>query len=77
MSNQRRFLRQFLANENPLKMMNRLRPSEADLGLLQHPLTIITKHSILDVAEALDPPLTIGFLMKQKSNSSFDFTYGN
>ena len=31
---------------------------EADLGLLQHPrkaLTIITKHSILDVAAALDP----------------------
>ena len=34
--------------------------AEADLGLLQHPrkpLTIITKHSILDVAAALDPPL--------------------
>ena len=28
---------------------------EADLGLL--PLTIITKHSFLDVAAALDPPL--------------------
>ena len=25
------------------------------------PLTIITKHSILDVAAALDPPLQIGF----------------
>ena len=25
------------------------------------PLSIITKHSILDVAEALDPPLQIGF----------------
>ena len=38
--------------------------SEADLGLLQHsrwkPLTIITKHSILDVAAVLDPPLAIG-----------------
>ena len=38
--------------------------SEADLGLLEHsrwkPLTIITKHSILDVAPVLDPPLAIG-----------------
>ena len=45
--------------------------SEADLGLLQHGvlyvnsyeclivITIVTKHSILDVAAALDPPLTI------------------
>ena len=46
--------------------------SETDLGLLQHPrwstliivngfqpLTIITKHSILDIAAALDPPLGI------------------
>ena len=35
------------------------RDSEADLGL---PLTIITKHSILDVAAALDPPLGLSFL---------------
>ena len=31
--------------------------SEADLGLLQHSLTIITKRSLLDVAAVLDPPL--------------------
>ena len=37
--------------------------SEADLGLLQHsrwsakPLTIITKHLILDITATLDPSL--------------------
>ena len=41
---------------------------EADLGLMQHPrsngwLTIITKHSILDVAAALDPPLMISYFL--------------
>ena len=45
--------------------------SQAALGLLQHPrwkpLTIITKHSILDVAAALDLPLMIS---KYTSNTN-------
>ena len=31
--------------------------SETDLGLLQHPLTIITKSPTLNVAAVLDPSL--------------------
>ena len=31
--------------------------TEADLGLLQHLLTIITKRSVLDVAAVIDPSL--------------------
>ena len=39
-----------------------LDPPEADLGLLQQPLTIFTRSSILDVAAVLDPPLDPYFI---------------
>ena len=50
--------------------------AEADLQILQHPrwsalqksLTIITKHSILDVAVVLDPPLGGYFKPSRQGN---------
>ena len=46
--------------------------AEADLGVLQHPLTIITKSSTLDVAAVLDPPLiSFIFLFIHKSSTCF------
>ena len=38
------------------------------------PLTIITKHSILDIAAALDPPLVIAETQTQMRKNSYDFS---
>ena len=39
------------------------------------PLTIITKHSILDAAAALDPPLICDCLKKEKGVNCMRLTY--
>ena len=61
--------------------------SEADLGLLEcfvkivngvQSLTIITKHSTLDVAAALDPPLSVyhkTILLKTRAIYELDYSF--